>query len=116
LETDPDYYPTELSLILVRMPSLLERVARVQAEHLVVYIYDTTILNTGGAPEFLGAAEFFKDSSAETGLSLKLLLDTDYDDFRQQYTYSKFYEENVASTPSGTWRVSVVTVDDTYYE
>ena len=117
LETEPDEYPTELSLILVRIPSLLSRVALVQEENLAVYLYDTTILNTGGKEEFLGAGAFIVTDDLTSGGAtheLELINEVDYTSFHKQHQSSRLYEKEVAITPSGTWKVVVVPIDGTF--
>ena len=115
--------PTELSLVLVRIPSLLERVAQVQEESLAVYLYDTTVLNTGGAPAFLGAGNFrihnrnVDATAAEGGgTTVEILDEIEYDEFRHQQRHQRlYYETTVPITPSGsTWKVAVVPLDDTF--
>lgn len=112
---------TAYSLVLVRIPSLLERVALVQEENLAVFLYDTTPLNTGGTEEFLGAGNF--RVSPETVGTVEILDEIDYPTFRKQqaskshhhrYRQNLYYETTVAITPSGTWKVAVVPLDDTY--
>ena len=106
-----DDHPKEVSLIVVRMPALLERVSKTQQEDLAVFLYDTTVMNTGGVPEFLGAGAF-------RGLDeLELLEEIDYNSFRNQHAskqHGLYYEQKVSITPSGTWRICVVPVDDAY--
>ena len=121
LETEPDEYPTELSLILVRIPSLLSRVALLQEENLAVYLYDTTVLNTGGTEEFLGAGAFTVLEDDEDGLSedgathkVDLIDEIDYDTFKRQNRNSRLYEKEFTITPSGTWKVAIVPIDDTF--
>jgi signal transduction histidine kinase/CheY-like chemotaxis protein len=116
LETDPDDYPSELSVVLVRIPSLLFRVSLVQEENLAVYLYDTTILNTGGATEFLGGGAFTVSGEEAEGVThtLELLPEIAIDTLHKRFESSRIYEEEVAITPSGTWVVAVVPVDDTY--
>jgi signal transduction histidine kinase/CheY-like chemotaxis protein len=116
LETEPDDYPSELSLVLIRIPSLLSRVSLVQEENLAVYLYDTTILNTGGAAEYLGSGAFkiTGEKDEEVIRTLHLLPEIDLDNLRKNHESSRIYEEEVAITPSGTWVVAVVPVDDTY--
>jgi len=116
LEDEPDDFPTELSLILVRMPSLLKRVSQSQEENLAVYVYDTSVLNTGGAAEFLGAGAFTVQQTPNgTVHYLELIDEVDYETFYNQNGGSSFYwEEEVLITPSGSWLVVVVPVDDTY--
>ena len=110
--------PDVLSLILVRIPSLLERVALVQEENLAVYLYDTTPLNTNGIAEALGAGSFHVTASAtgETIRTLDLIPDIDYDAFVAEYDRDDklYFEETIPITPSGTWQVAVVPIDDTY--
>jgi signal transduction histidine kinase/CHASE1-domain containing sensor protein/CheY-like chemotaxis protein len=115
LETEPDEYPSELSLVLIRIPSLLSRVALVQEENLAVYLYDTTIMNTGGAAEFLGGGAFkISGKGEEVTHALELLPEIAIDTLHNKFESSRVYEETVAITPSGTWVVAVVPVDDTY--
>jgi signal transduction histidine kinase/CheY-like chemotaxis protein len=116
LETEPDDYPSELGLVLIRIPSLLSRVALVQEENLAVYLYDTTILNTGGAAEYLGSGAFkiTGGKDEEVTHTMELLPEIDLDTLHKKYESSRLYEEEVAITPSGTWVVAVVPVDDTY--
>lgn len=115
---DPDVWtevdkPKEVSLIVVRMPAFLERVADTRHEQLAVYLYDTTVMNTGGTPEFLGAG-------AIRGLEgLELEKEIGYDTLRQYVTSHRrqqelYYEEEISITPSGTWRICVIPVDEAY--
>ena len=131
LETDPeDYVPSVLSLILVRIPSLLGRVARVQEESLAVYLHDSTPMNIqapfgNNEPEFLGGGAFFIDE--KTGEHrLELLHEITLDELDARYgdngnskskkkNKKNYYQEEIGITPSGgTWIVSVVPIDDTY--
>jgi CHASE domain len=119
----------DLSLILVRIPSLLHRVALVQKESLALYLYDTTILNTnGGVPEFLGAGAFTVTKNETTGGAVSQRLSTipemDYNTFVAKYNANAdgrksnhyYYENTVPITPSGaTWIIAVVPVDDDTY-
>jgi signal transduction histidine kinase/CHASE1-domain containing sensor protein/CheY-like chemotaxis protein len=119
LETEPDDYPSELSLVLVRIPSLLSRVSQVQEENLAVYLYDTTMMNTGGAAEFLGGGAFeISGEKDENGKgvthTLELLPEIAIDTLHRKFDSSRVYEETVDITPGGTWVVAVVPVDDTY--
>jgi hypothetical protein len=126
LETEPDDHPRDLSLILVRIPSLLARVAEKQEESLAVYLYDTTPLNTHGTAEFLGAGAFSVHPVDDGGAayddhhhagrlhSLELLPEIELDDFRTMYASAKLYETEVNITSTGTWIVAVVPIDGTY--
>jgi signal transduction histidine kinase/CHASE1-domain containing sensor protein/CheY-like chemotaxis protein len=117
LETEPDDYPSELSLVLVRIPSLLSRVAQVQEENLAVYLYDTTIMNTGGAAEFLGSGAFSisrENGEGVTHRTLELLPEIAIDTLHNKFESSRVYEKTVDITPSGTWVVVVVPMDNTY--
>lgn len=107
---------------MVRIPSLLERVGRVQEENLAAYLYDTSILNTGGREEFLGAGNFrIRDKNNNTTGTVEILEEVEYATFYERhhrqssrYRTKLYYETTVAITPSGTWKVAVVPLDDTY--
>lgn len=118
LDGESDDPTRELSLVLVRIPSLLQRVAELQEESLAVYLYDTTIVNTNGTAEFLGAGAFTIIPGA--GLNggtlhqLALLPETDLAAVRHKYSTWRMYEKEVDITPSGTWVVVVVPIDGSY--
>ena len=120
-DEDPETMPLDLSLILVRIPSLLERVSIIQEENLAVYLYDTTMLNTNGTPEFLGAGKFWiyddkesDDPDAPRIHELELIDELELHEFYDIFENSKLYEEEIRITPSGTWQVLVVPIDESY--
>lgn len=103
----------DLSLLVVRIPSLLRRVAKSQEENMAVYLYDTSLLNTQDIPpEFLGAGEFRVDD--DQARSVHGILETDYDDLVKQREGQRLYQQVVPISKSGTWIVAVIPVDDTF--
>ncbi len=63
LESAPDNVPSDLSLMVIRIPSLLVRATRNQVEAVSVYLYDTTSASDGNPPDFLGGLQLDSQGS-----------------------------------------------------
>ena len=117
-DTTPEEDPVEdLACLLVRVPSLLTRVAHIQEESLAAYAYDTTEFNTGGSTDFLGAAEYYISRNENTGgmdTVIKFPEEIEIDDLHHQHRDSTFFYEESIPIASGTWKIVVVPVDNTY--
>lgn len=115
LETSPDVFPKDLGLIVVRILSLLTRVAKVQEENFAVYLYDTTVFNTGGEAEFLSAMSYSTDhNSQEFQIGFKEIEEVDIATVRKMNSDSSRRYEQDMDIASGSWKVLVTPVDSTY--
>lgn len=107
----------DIACLLVRLPSLLTRVALIQEESLAAYAYDTTEFNTGGTTDFLGAAEYTINRNGETGKMDTVIAfpkEIEIADLQSQHEDSAFFYEESIPIASGTWKIVVVPVDNTY--
>lgn len=109
LSTQPGKVPNMLSSLVVRVPSLLQRVSRLQEENLAVYLYD---IRPDGRKEFLAAAAYYVHDQDTPDKVIFLQEDT-YEDILQNYSQNRLYED-VIPIASGSWDVVIVPVDDTY--
>lgn len=110
LSTQPGKVPDVLSSLVVRIPSLLERVARLQEEDLAVYLYDVRPDETR---EFLGAAEYNVDKSGSTPTETLFLREIDLESLEATKDSNRFYLDTI-DIASGSWQVAIVPVDSTY--
>lgn len=104
--TEPGERSDMIATLLVRIPSLLERVAILQEENLATYLYNVQ----GGDFTFLGAAEYRVESN-ETLIAYPA--EIDYETLKAKYDSNRFYEEHIPIA-SGQWCICVVPIDDTY--
>lgn len=109
LTTQPGKIPNILSSLVVRVPSLLQRVSRLQEENLAVYLYD---IRPDGRKEFLAAAEYrVQDDDSPTHVIF--LKEEEYEMILQNHAKNRLYED-IIPIASGSWDVVVVPVDDSY--
>ena len=119
LSTDPEDFKSDMiAILLVRIPSLLERVSRLQEENLGLYLYDN---RDDGTKEFLGAAVY--NVNKTSGSTDTIIQDeVDYETFRKAVTSdhgldllnkNRVYEHTV-DIASGSWTIVIIPVDDTY--
>ena len=108
LSDDPPHFvPGMIANLLVRIPSLLARVGKLQERNLAVYVYDLQNITQF---EFLGAATY-NIKNNETGISYPA--EIVYEDLKSNYSKNRFYEK-VIPIASGEWQVCVVPVDNTF--
>jgi hypothetical protein len=115
LETSPDDHADVLGVILVRVPSLLARTAAIQEESLACYIYDTTVFNTGGSTDFLGAVDYdvTRHPNGTIHTDLTFHQEVEIENVRDDYSSDYFYEEDIPIA-HGTWKIVVVPIDDRF--
>lgn len=111
LSTQPGKVPDMLSSLVVRVPTLLSRVARLQEENLAVYLYD--IRPEDERREFLGAAEYSVDKSGteptETVFEKEIGMEELFDEQGKGLLYT-----DIIPIASGSWQVVIVPVDSTF--
>ena len=104
-----------MGVVLVRVPSLLERAATIQEESLACYIYDTTVFNTGGSTDLLGAAEYAVNHLPDGTVKTDIVYpeEIEIEDVRKAHDKDYTYEETIRIA-HGTWKVLVVPVDNRF--
>lgn len=112
LATSPDVVPLDLADIVVRIPSLLARAAMLEHQSLAVYVYDTTVINTGGHPEFLGAMAYKVGKNDDTK-SYEQIPEVEMDTLVESKQNDRLYQVEIPIA-SGTWKIYVTPLDDTY--
>lgn len=110
LSTQPGKIPDMLSSLVVRVPSLLQRVARLQEEDLAVYLYD---IRPDGRKEFLGAAAYNVAESEGIPTQVTFIPEDNYSNVVKSTEKNRLYEE-IVPIASGSWSILVVPVDDSY--
>jgi hypothetical protein len=108
LESAPDIMPRDLSLVVIRIPSLLVRATRNQMEAVSLYLYDTTNAFDENPPPFLGGVHVDVQGS-----DVEFVDEIELDELLDQVTPVDIYRAPVRIA-SRTWEVVVVPMQSTY--
>ena len=118
---DPTSNPRDLSLMVIRIPALLERTSRNQLDPIAMYIYDKTV----DPPQFLGAIRITaaqtddqNKTSAGTGAShqVEFLPEMELEEFlvsANKNSHVDIHRDQIMAA-SNAWEVVVIPVEDTY--
>ena len=109
--------PQELGVILVRIPSLLERRAEEQRESMGCFLYDVSPHNTGGDPVYLGSAQFIA-TIADGTINTTVLFpeeEVEYDFVKSKYPANRLMEVTIPIA-DGSWKLLVTPMytDDSF--
>mmetsp|Transcript_17324 Transcript_17324/g.37811 ORF Transcript_17324/g.37811 Transcript_17324/m.37811 type:complete len:1145 (-) Transcript_17324:167-3601(-) len=104
-----EYQRATWTSLLVRIPSLLDRVGFLQEENLAIFMYN--ILDNGGR-EFLGAASFTIEEKGQPA-AVEYIDEIEFEDLIDDHDSDRRLIKRV-SIASGSWDVVVVPIDNTY--
>ncbi|KAL7558130.1 hypothetical protein ACA910_013186 [Epithemia clementina (nom. ined.)] len=113
LASQPDVKPRDVSLMVIRIPSLIDRASQDLSETKKdVYIYDSS--GDDGSAIFLGAASLGIVDSDENGLPHSHFLgETDLNTVRESHSGRRSQMlEQVVRVASRNWTIAVVSTDD----
>eukprot|EP00522_Entomoneis_paludosa_P011404 CAMPEP_0172451244 /NCGR_PEP_ID=MMETSP1065-20121228/9354_1 /TAXON_ID=265537 /ORGANISM="Amphiprora paludosa, Strain CCMP125" /LENGTH=1163 /DNA_ID=CAMNT_0013203175 /DNA_START=91 /DNA_END=3582 /DNA_ORIENTATION=+ len=105
-----EYQQATWTSLLVRIPSLLDRVGYLQEENLAIYMYN--VLDDVGGREFLGAASFIVEEKGQPA-TVEYVDEIEFSALIDDHDSDRRLLKRV-SIASGSWDVVVVPVDDTY--
>lgn len=115
LSTQPNMKPRDLSVVIVRIPDLMERASQTLVEATSVFMFDTT----GNGELFLGGAQLDPRSSPYGGRNSENLDNKPYTLFpsttlSEVRKTSRLVKEHVVTTADREWTIAVVAVEGTY--
>lgn len=111
-EIDPNIKPRDLSLLVIRMPALLERASRHETESVGMYLYDKTV----SPPQFLGGISMrVHEDNGKMIREVELFPEIELDELlasKDSEAVDILRQE--ISALSTTWEIVVIPVNDAY--